>query len=189
MSVRKEFFGKTGSGEEVCRYWIENSRGMKAGIINYGGILVNLMVPDKNGKTDDVVLGYDTLQPYFGNLSFFGALVGPNANRIGKASFTLEGKRYQLAVNDGENNLHSHKELGYHKRIFDVAEGENSITLSLEDEDGNMGFPGNKKVRVTYTLTDENELELSYEAESDKNTIINMTNHTYFNLADRKSVV
>lgn len=183
MSVRKEFFGKTGSGEEVCRYWIENSRGMKAGIINYGGILVNLMVPDKNGKTDDVVLGYDTLQPYFGNLSFFGALVGPNANRIGKASFTLEGKRYQLAVNDGENNLHSHKELGYHKRIFDVAEGENSITLSLEDEDGNMGFPGNKKVRVTYTLTDENELELSYEAESDKNTIINMTNHTYFNLA------
>lgn len=183
MSVKKEFFGRTEGGEEIYRYWIENARGMKAGIINFGGILVNLMVPDKNGKTDDVVLGYDTLEPYFGNLNFFGALVGPNANRIGGACFALDGKKYQLAVNDGENNLHSDKEHGYHKRIFEVAEGENSITLSLEDEDGNMGFPGNKRVRVTYTVTEENEIELKYEAESDKNTIINMTNHTYFNLA------
>lgn len=183
MRVRKELFGKTKSGEEIYRYWLENSRGMKAGIINYGAILVNLMVPDKDGKVEDVVLGYDTLEPYFENGCFFGAVIGPNANRIGGASFTLEGQTYQLAENDGKNNLHSHKELGYHKRVWKVSEGENSITLFLEDEDGSMGFPANKKVRVTYTITEENEIELQYEAESDKNTIINMTNHTYFNLA------
>lgn len=183
MSVKKELFGKTGNGEEIYRYWLENSNGMKAGIINYGAILVNLMVPDKNGKAEDVVLGYDTLEPYFENGCFFGAVIGPNANRIGGASFTLEGQTYQLSENDGKNNLHSHRELGYHKRVWNVDEGENSITLSLADEDGNMGFPGNKKVSVTYAITDGNEIELRYEAESDKNTIINMTNHTYFNLA------
>lgn len=183
MSVKRELFGKTGSGEEIYRYWLENSKGMKAGIINYGAILVNLMVPDKNGKAEDVVLGYDTLEPYFENGCFFGAVIGPSANRIGGAAFTLEGQTYQLSENDGKNNLHSHRELGYHKRVWNVTEGENSITLSLEDEDGNMGFPGNKKVSVTYAITDGNEIELRYEAESDKNTIINMTNHTYFNLA------
>ena len=183
MSIRKESFGKTTNGEEIFRYWLENSKGMKAGIINYGAILVNLMVPDKDGNLDDVVLGYDALEPYFENGGFFGAVVGPNANRIGGASFILDGQKYQLAINDGVNNLHSHKELGYHKRVFQVVEGENCITLSLEDEDGNMGFPGNKKVSVTYTLTDENEIVLQYEASSDKKTIINMTNHTYFNLA------
>lgn len=183
MSVKKELFGKTKNGEEIYRYWLENSKGMKAGIINYGAILVNLIVPDKDGKAEDVVLGYDTLEPYFENGCFFGAVIGPNANRIGGASFTLEGQTYQLSENDGKNNLHSHKELGYHKRVWEVSEGENSVTLSLSDEDGNMGFPGNKKVKVTYTLTEENEIELKYEVESDKNTIINMTNHTYFNLA------
>lgn len=186
MSVKKEFFGKTRDGKEIYRYWLENSRGMKAGIINYGAILVNLLVPDKDGKAEDVVLGYDNLEQYFENGSFFGAVIGPNANRIGNASFTLEGQTYQLAVNDGKNNLHSHKELGYHKRVFDVAEGENCITLSLEDADGNMGFPGNKKVKVTYTVTEENEIELRYEVTSDKDTIVNMTNHTYFNLAGHK---
>ena len=183
MSVKKELFGKTKDGEEIYRYWLENSKGMKAGIINYGGILVNLMVPDKDGKVEDVVLGYDTLEPYFENGSFFGAVVGPNANRIGGASFILDGQKYQLAANDGDNNLHSDKELGYHKRVYAATEGEDSITLSLQDADGNMGFPGNKKVKVTYTVTEENEIRLEYEVESDKNTIINMTNHTYFNLA------
>lgn len=183
MSVQKELFGKTKSGEEIYRYWLSNSRGMKAGIINYGAILVNLFVPDKDGRAVDVVLGFDALEPYFDNGCFFGAVIGPNANRIAKAAFTLDGINHQLEANDGENNLHSHRELGYHKRVWNVLEGENNIILSLKDEDGSMGFPGNKKVQVTYTLTQDNELKIRYEAESDKNTIINMTNHTYFNLA------
>lgn len=183
MGIKKELFGKTKSGEEIYRYWLENSRGMKAGIINYGAILVNLIVPDKDGNAEDVVLGYDTLEPYFENGSFFGAVIGPNANRIGGASFELDGQTYRLAANDGDNNLHSHKELGYHKRVFEVAEGENSLILSLGDTDGSMGFPGNKKIKVIYTITEENEIQLAYEVESDKDTIINMTNHTYFNLA------
>lgn len=183
MAIQKEFFGRTNNGEEIYRYWLENSGGMKAGVINYGAILVNLIVPDKNGKMDDVVLGYDTLEPYFENGSFFGAVIGPNANRIGKAAFVLDGKEYHLDANDGENNLHSHKELGYHKRVFRAEEENSSLLLSIEDTDGSMGFPGNKKVCVTYTVTEENELKIQYEVSSDKNTIINMTNHTYFNLA------
>lgn len=181
--IKKEVFGKTEDGQEIYRYWLENSGGMKAGVINYGAILVNLMTPDKSGKIDDVVLGYDTLEPYFTNEGFFGATVGPNANRIGGASFKVDGQKYCLVANDGKNNLHSDAQLGYHKRIWSAAEGEDSVTFSLSDEDGSMGFPGNKKVRVTYALTEENELKITYEAESDKNTVINMTNHTYFNLA------
>ena len=181
--IKKEIFGKTKNGQEIYRYWLENSKGMKAGVINYGAILVNLFVPDKDGKADDVVLGYDTLEPYFDNNGFFGATVGPNANRIGGAAFTVDGQLCKLDKNDGENNLHSHKELGYHKRVWDVLEKEDRVTFSLTDEDGNMGFPGNKKVSVTYILTENNELKIKYEAESDKNTVINMTNHTYFNLA------
>lgn len=183
MAVTKESFGVTKCGKNINKYYISNSKGMKAGVINYGAILVDLFVPDKNGKIADVVLGYDTLEPYFENGSCFGATIGPNANRIGGAAFELDGKRYQLAVNDGVNNLHSDGNLGYHKKVWEAKEGENSVTFSLFDEDGSMGFPGNKKVEVTYTVTEENELKIHYKAESDKNTIINMTNHTYFNLA------
>ena len=143
MGIRKELFGKTKLGEEVWRYWLENAKGMRAGIINYGAILVNLFVPGKDGTAQDVVLGYDDLESYTVNGCFFGATVGPNANRVGKASFILDGKEYELDPNDGENNLHSHIEKGYHKRMWDVEEKENGIILSLADEDGNMGFPGN----------------------------------------------
>ena len=187
MGVSKELFGKTKEGQEIYKYWLSNSKGMKAGIINYGAILVNLFVPDKEGNTEDIVLGYDHLEDYFTNGSFFGATVGPNANRIGNASFTLNGVKYQLAVNDGANNLHSDYEKGYHKRVYDVTEGTDCVTFAITDADGSMGFPGNKTVQVTYTLTEENELKLHYEAESDKDTIINMTNHSYFNLAGHKA--
>lgn len=183
MSVKREVFGRTKSGKEVHRYWLENSKGMKAGIVDYGAILVNLFVPDKRGNTADVVLGFDTLEPYFTNGSFFGATVGPNANRISKAMFIIDGKKYQLDANDKGNNLHSHWERGYHKRIWEASKGEEGITFFLEDGDGNMGFPGKKKIEVTYTVTENNELKIQYKAESDKRTIINMTNHTYFNLA------
>lgn len=183
MAVSKEFFGKTKNGQEISRYFITNSKGMKAGVINYGAILVNLFVPDKEGNMADVVLGYDTLEPYFENGSFFGATVGPNANRIGGASFELNGQKYQLDINDGKNNLHSHMELGYHKCVWEATQQEDGVMFSLEDTDGNMGFPGNRKISVTYTVTEENELKIHYQGISDKDTILNMTNHTYFNLA------
>lgn len=186
MIAKKELFGTTKSGEEIYRYWLENSAGMRAGVMNYGAILVNLFVPDKEGNTADVVLGFDTLEPYFENGCFFGAVIGPNANRVGNACFELDGQKYQLQVNDGGNNLHSHMEQGYHKRVWSVSEMENGIVFCLEDKDGSMGFPGNKKVQVSYSLTEDNELKIQYAGESDKNTIINLTNHTYFNLSGHK---
>jgi len=182
MAVTKELFGKTTNGQEISRYYISNSKGMKAGVINYGAILVNLFVPDKDGNMADVVLGYDTLEPYFTNGSFLGATVGPNANRIGGASFELNGQKYQLDVNDGSNNLHSHMDYGYHKCVWEAVEQEDGVMFVLEDADGNMGFPGNKKISVTYTVTENNELKIHYQGSSDKDTILNMTNHTYFNL-------
>ncbi len=187
--MKKELFGYTRDGREVYKYWLENSRGVKAAVLNFGGILANLIVPDKNGVEGDVVLGYDTFEPYLENGCFFGAIVGPSANRIKGASFVLEGRRYQLDANDGENNLHSHRELGYHKRIWGVEEGENRVVLSLQDTDGSMGFPGNKRVQVTYSLTEDSRLEIHYEASSDKNTIISMTNHTYFNFAGQNKKI
>ncbi len=189
MGIRKELFGQTNDGTEIYKYWLENSNGMKAGIINYGAILVNLIVPDKKGKEDDVVLGFDTLEPYFENGCFFGATVGPNANRIKGAAFVLNGQKYQLDKNDGENNLHSHRDLGYHKRAFKVKEGDGWVSFFLADGDGSMGFPGNKMIQVTYSISGNNELKIHYEASSDKDTIINMTNHSYFNLAGQKEKI
>lgn len=182
MAVTAKKFGMTKDGKEATLFSLSNSKGMTAEITNYGANIVNLFVPDCNGKTDDVVLGYDTLEEYFVNSCFFGSTVGPNANRIANASFTIDGEKYQLAVNDGPNNLHSDYELGYHKVLWDAKEIENGVVFSIEDFDGNMGFPGNKKVQVTFELTEENELKITYDASSDKKTLINMTNHVYFNL-------
>lgn len=181
--MEKTLFGTTTNGEIIYLYSLENKKGMKAQVINYGAILVSLFVPDKNGKLDDVVLGYDKLEDYYINRANFGATIGPSANRIANASFELEGVTYKLDANDGPNNLHSHADLGYHKKVWEVTEGENSITFTLEAPEGEMGFPGNKKITVTYTLSEDNELAIHYHGTSDKNTIINMTNHTYFNLA------
>lgn len=183
MGLEKTLFGTMKDGTEIYRYTLKNKRGMKAQAINYGAILVSLWAPDKEGNMQDVVLGYDRLEDYYANPCNFGATIGPNANRTANASFMLEGVKYHLSANEGANNLHSDFELGYHKKVWEVEEGENSVTFFLEGPDGEMGFPGNKKVQVTYTLTDANELSIHYHAVSDKNTIINMTNHTYFNLA------
>lgn len=183
MGIEKTIFGTMGDGTQIFQYSLENSRGMKAQVINYGAILVRLYVPDKNGKFEDVILGYDKLEDYYINGANHGATIGPNANRVNNAVFTLDGVTYQLDVNDGKNNLHSHADLGYHKKVWRAVEGTDSITFELEGTDGEMGFPGNKKVQVTYTLTEENEIKIHYYVTSDKRTIINMTNHTYFNLA------
>lgn len=188
MGIAKESFGTTKDGKEVYAFVLENAKGMKARVINFGAILVNLYVPDAKGNIEDVVLGFDNLEGYYGNGSFFGATIGPNANRIGNAKFEINGKTYQVDVNDGPNNLHSHIELAYHKRVWDAAiNNDNSVTFSLEAQDGDMGFPGNKKISVTYSLSDDNELKLAYHATSDVDTLINMTNHTYFNLSGHKA--
>ena len=182
MAVTKSLFGKSPEGKEISLYTLSNDKGMKAEITDLGAILVRVLVPDATGKVDDLVLGFDSGESYYGNDSFFGTVIGPCANRTGGAEYTLDGVTYQLDKNDGANNLHTHKQLGFHKRLWDAEIGENSVTFSLEDEDGHLGFPGNKKVSVTYSLSEENELTLHYHAASDKKTIINLTNHSYFNL-------
>lgn len=181
MAVTKRNFGKNEQGQEVTLYTMKNENGMVAEVTDYGAILVNLFVPDKTGNVDDIVLGFDQVDGYFGNGSFFGATIGPSANRIADACFSIDGERYQLAVNDNQNNLHSDYDMGYHKRMWAAECGDNKVTFTLTDEE-TMGFPGTKKVAVTYELTNDNEVKISYEADSDKKTLINMTNHTYFNL-------
>lgn len=183
MAVTSKQFGNAQDGSAVTLYTIKNSSGFAAEVTNFGAILVNLFVPDKNGKLTDVVLGYDTVDGYFTNGSFFGATIGPSANRIDNACMEINGVKYQLDVNDGTNNLHSHNDLGYHKRVWNAAPGENCVVFTIDDADGSMGFPGNKKVQVTYTVTEQNELKIEYNVTSDKPTLINMTNHTYFNLS------
>ncbi len=187
MEIVKEKFGTAKSGEDVFLYTLKNKNGMEAKITNFGANLVSLLVPDKNGKLDDVVLGYDNLEDYYRNGSFFGATIGPSANRIGDASFTIDGKTYHIAVNDGPNNLHSEMELGYHKQLWDAEVSEDGLTLTIEGKDGELGFPGNKKITMVYSLSDDNALKLSYRASADANTIINLTNHTYFNLSGHKA--
>lgn len=184
----KELFGTARDGREVYAFTLENSNGIKARVINFGAILVNLYVPDANGSLEDVVLGFDKLDDYYKNGSFFGVVIGPNANRIDKACFSIGSKKYQLEVNDGPNNLHSHIEKGFHKRVWDVVETtDNSVTFMLESADGDIGFSGNRKFLMSYTLSEDNQLKLVYHAESDADTLINMTNHTYFNLSGHKS--
>lgn len=182
MAVTKSVFGKSPEGKEISLYTLSNSKGMKAEVTDLGAILVRLLVPDATGRVEDLVLGFDDGGSYYGNDSFFGTVIGPCANRTGGAEYTLDGVTYQLDKNDGANNLHTHKQLGFHKRLWDAETGEDRVTFSLEDADGHLGFPGNKKVSVTYSLSEENELTLHYHAVSDKKTIINLTNHSYFNL-------
>lgn len=183
MSITKKVFGTDKKTKKaVYEYSIKNENGMCAKILNFGGIIRELWVPGGDGRAVDVVLGHDDLMPYYENPGYLGAIIGPNANRIGGAKFTIDGTEYQVPANENGNNLHSDNESGYHVRIFDVEEGVNSLRLFLRDEDGDMGFPGNKKFEVVYTVTDANELRLDYHFVSDKNTLLNPTNHSYFNL-------
>ena len=181
MAVEVKAFGEK-DGRQVSLYILTNANGMKAEVTDFGANLVSLWVPVEGDEARDVVQGFDSVEGYAKNPSFFGSTIGPNANRIANASFTIDGVTYPLDANDGANNLHSHRELGYHKRMWDAECGENCVVLRLTDEDGSMGFPGNKVFTVTYTLGDDNDLRIAYQATSDKKTVINPTNHTYFNL-------
>lgn len=184
--MKKELFGKAADGKEVYIYTLRNKNGMEARITNYGGILVSLMVPDRNGKPGDVVLGYDSLAEYIKDSPYFGALVGRYANRIGKGRFTLNGVEYKLAINNGANHLHGGLK-GFDKVVWDVNEKESrpggSLTLSYRSKDGEEGYPGDLSVKVVYSLTESNELRIEYGATTDKPTVVNLTHHSYFNLA------
>lgn len=190
MSIKKQPFGKTKEGVETTLYSLKNKNGMTVDLTNYGANIVNILVPDRNGNFDDVVLGYDNVTGYEGNAPGFGSFIGRHANRIGGASFELNGKKYELEKNDGENNLHGGFK-GYNKFIYDVEtfedEDSSSIEFSRLSPDMEQGFPGNLDISVTYTLTDDNELVIEYLAVSDKDTIVNLTNHSYFNLSGHKS--
>lgn len=177
-------FGKTKDGKEVYAYTLENSKGMKAEILDYGCILRSLKVPDGKGGTRDIVLGYDELAPYEKNAFFFGAVIAPSANRISGAKISIDGTDYQLEVNDaGRNNLHSSMKNGSHQRIWNAQQNGNSVSFAIHFNDMDLGFPGNRDMIVTYTLTEDNELKIHYTGRSDRNTIINPTNHSYFNLS------
>lgn len=181
-AVRVETFGSTSKKEEAVLYTLTNENGMSASITNYGAALVKLNVPDKEGKLRDVVLGYDDVTGYEKGGGSFGAPVGRNANRIGGAVITIQDKTYELEKNDNGNNLHSGTNY-YNKRIWNVGEKTDSkIEFVLHSPDGDQGYPGTLDMHVTYELTEDNELRLIYDAVPDHDTIINMTNHSYFNL-------
>lgn len=181
-AVRVETFGSTSKKEEAVLYTLTNENGMSASITNYGAALVKLNVPDKEGKLRNVVLGYDDVTGYETGGGSFGAPVGRNANRIGGAVITIQDKTYELEKNDNGNNLHSGTNY-YNKRIWNVGEKTDSkIEFVLHSPDGDQGYPGTLDMHVTYELTEDNELRLIYDAVPDQDTIINMTNHSYFNL-------
>ena len=178
----KESFGFLPSGEETFLYTI-SCGGMTAAVSDYGATLVRLLVPDSRGKAEDVVLGYDDCNGYRLGTCFLGAIVGRSANRIAGAGFELNGKKYFLTPNEGRNNLHSGPDC-YHLRMWSVVDHrQDSITLELHSPDGDQGYPGNAVISVTYRLDSEGGLHIVYDGRSDQDTIFNLTNHSYFNLA------
>jgi len=185
-STSKKSFGKTPGGQPVDLFVLTNKNGAEVSITNYGGAVVSIKLPDRSGKFADVVLGYDTIDGYVNDKGYFGALVGRYGNRIAHAQFVLDGKTYTLAKNNGENSLHGGVK-GFNKAVWTAKtlskkDGQ-SLELSYLSQDGEEGFPGNLKVTVIYTLTDSNALKIEYSATTDKKTVVNLTNHSYFNLA------
>ena len=184
--IEKKLFGKLPDGREVYEYTLKNENGMTAKIINYGAIVVSLETPDRNGKFADVVLGYDSLAGYIGDKTFQGSIVGRYGNRIGKGKFSLDGKEYQLSINDGENHLHGGT-IGFNKVLWTVEPIESAtdpaLKLTYVSKDGEEGYPGNVTLSVTYTITKNNELKIDYSGTTDKPTILNPTHHSYFNLS------
>ena len=183
MSVTKEFFGYTRDGQAVFRYTLTNANDMEVQVISYGAALRSARVPDRHGRLADVLLGYDSLREYELRDGFFGALVGRVANRLRLARFCIDGTVYQLQPNEGENHLHG----SFSFRVLDAEMGENSLTFSFLSPDGEEGYPGNLSVTYRYTLTDDNRLTLDYTATTDNATILNLTNHAYWNLGGHDS--
>jgi aldose 1-epimerase len=186
-AITSTSFGKTADGQNVQIYTLRNRHGMEARITNYGGIVVSLTAPDRNHKFADVALGYNTLDDYMNPpFPYFGAIIGRYGNRIAKGRFTLNGVEYKLAVNNGENHLHGGLK-GFDRVIWGAQQRKTAagpaLLLSYVSKDGEEGYPGNLRVTVVYTLTNNNELKINYTASTDKDTVINLTHHSYFNLA------
>ena len=183
--MKKQSFGKMPDGTPVDIYTLTNANGMEARITTYGGAVVSLTAPDRHGKFADVVLGMDTLEGYRSQANFFGALIGRYGNRIGHAQFTLDGRTYHLPNNDNGNTLHGGPD-GFDKKIWHATEARAadgpSLELTYVSKDGEAGFPGTLSAKVVYTLTNKNELKIDYTATTDKPTVVNLTNHSYFNL-------
>ena len=181
--MQKEDYGTTSDGEKVAQYTLTNENGMEVKIITYGGRITSLKAPNKNDEFENVVLGFDSLEQYTKDNPFFGALIGRFGNRIANGKFTLDGEEYTLAQNDGQNHLHG-GEKGFDKVVWTVDDASaNSLSLSYISEDMEEGYPGTLETTVVYTLTEDNALEVDYNATTDKKTVLNLTQHAYFNLS------
>ncbi len=190
--IKKQPFGKTADGEAVDLYTLTNANGVEVAVMTYGGTVVSLKVPDRAGKLTDVVLGYDSLDGYLKSSPYFGSIIGRYGNRIAKGAFSLNGHQYTLAKNDGENTLHGGVK-AFDKVVWKASEVKSKtgvgLSLSYLSKDGEEGFPGNLSVTVVYRLTNGNELKIDYSATTDKTTVINLTHHSYFNLAGEGSIL
>ena len=186
VSITKSFYGKTKDNKKVDLYSFKNENGMQVDIINYGGIITSLKVPDKNGETEDIVLGYNKLEDYINENPYFGSIIGRYGNRIAKGKFNLNGNQYTLATNNDENHLHGGN-IGFDKVIWDaetkINSNSSSLILKYLSRDMEEGYPGNLYTTVTYKITNDNSVEIKYEAQTDKTTVINLTQHSYFNLS------
>lgn len=186
MNVTQESFGMLADSTPVSLYTLTNDKGITMNVTNYGGIITSLMVPDKNGKSEDIVLGYDSLSGYLDKTPYFGAIVGRYGNRIAKGAFRIDGNEFHLPINDGPNHLHGGIQ-GFDKVVWDAKEFKTDSTVGLVlhylSKDTEMGYPGNLDVTVTYSLNNNNELRFDYLATTDKPTPVNLTQHSYFNLA------
>ncbi|MDR2810181.1 MAG: galactose mutarotase [Tannerellaceae bacterium] len=181
--LKKSDFITEVEGKPVALYVLKNKNGLEAAITNYGGRWVSMMVPDKDGKPTDVVLGYDKIADYLASFGNFGALIGRYGNRIANATFTLDSVAYSLPANNNGHCLHGGPE-GYHTRVWDAVQvNDQTLELTYLSPDGEAGFPGNLNIKVTYTLTDNDAIDIRYEATTDKPTIVNLTHHSYFNLS------
>ena len=193
-SIAKQSFGTSPDGKAVEVYTLKNAKGAEARIMTYGGVVLSLKMPDKSGQFGDVVLGCDKLEDYTKTppVPYFGALIGRYGNRIGKAQFTLDGKTYKLSANDHGNTLHGGNK-GFDKVLWTATEKQTdagpSLVLNYTSKDGEEGFPGTLNVTATYTLTDNNELRLDYTATTDKDTVVNLTHHSYWNLAGKGDIL
>jgi aldose 1-epimerase len=185
-------FGKLPSGEATSLYTLTNANGVVVKVTNYGGVITSMVVPDKNGKMGDVVLGFDNVDGYLKNKAFFGAVIGRYGNRIGKGQFELDGKKYQLTLNDGPNHLHGGT-VGFDKILWNAKPFKTDttvgVTLTHLSPDGDQGYPGNLNATVVYELNNDNEFVIKYKATTDKATPINMTQHPYFNMAGSGSIL
>lgn len=184
MSIKKKLFGKMPCGREIYTYSLKNKNGVKVKLCEYGATVISIKAPDNKGAFDDIAGGYSSLESYMNADGYQGAVIGRVGNRIGKAHFVLDGKEYTLAKNDGNNSLHGGSK-GFSAKVWtveNISEAENSIVFACVSEDMEEGYPGNLSVKVKYTLSENNALSISYSAICDKKTIVNLTNHTYFNL-------